>query len=100
MAIAELKKTIHDLYQNGISAEELSITKIHSKGMAIRENETKDAKTYNLALMEAFGLGYNFLNRILVAIDSTTLEEFNAFIHEVINPEKPVSITVGPIQRP
>jgi predicted Zn-dependent peptidase len=100
MAIAELKKTIQDLYQNGISAEELNITKIYSKGMAIRENETKDAKTYNLALMEAFGLGYNFLNRILVAIDSTTLEEFNAFIHEVINPEKAVSITVGPIQRP
>lgn len=100
MAIAELKKTIQNLYQNGISAEELSITKIHSKGMAIRENETKDAKTYNLALMEAFGLGYNFLNRMLVAIDSTTLEEFNAFIREVINPEKAVSITVGPIQRP
>lgn len=98
IAIAELKKTIQDLYQNGISGEELSITKIHSKGMAIRENETKDAKTYNLSLMEAFGLGYNFLNRMLVAIDSTTLEEFNAFIREVINQEKAVSITVGPTQ--
>lgn len=98
MAIAEMKKTIQDLYQNGISAEELSITKIHSKGIAIRENETKDAKTYNLALMEALDLGYDFLNRILAEIDATTLEEFNAFIQSVLDPENAVSITVGPTQ--
>lgn len=95
-ASAELKKTIEYLYQNGISEEELSIAKIHSKGMAIRENETKDEKTYNLAFLEGLGLGYDFLNRILAEIEATTLEEFNAFILEVLNPEKAVSITVGP----
>ena len=98
MAIAELRKTIQDVYQNGISAEELSITKIHSKGIAIRENETKDAKSYNLASMEALGLGYDFLNRVLDAIDSTTIEEFNIFIRDVLVPNKAVAITVGPTQ--
>jgi len=100
LAIEELKKTIQALYQNGISAEEFSITKIHSKGMAIRENETKDAKTYNLAFMEAQGLGYDFLNRVLSEIETTTLEEFNAFIQRVLDPEKAISITVGPTQQP
>lgn len=95
-AITELKKTIQDVYQNGISSEELNITKTYSKGMTIRENEIKDAKAYNLAKMEALGLGYDFLNRMLGEIDVTTLEEFNAFIRDVSNPEKAVMITVGP----
>lgn len=99
-ATEELKKTIEDLYQNGISNEELSIAKIHSKGMALRENETKDDKTYNLAIMEASGLGYDFLNRLLTEIEATTLEEFNSFIRDVLNPEKAVSITVGPTRLP
>lgn len=97
-AIEELKKTIQDLYQNGISAEEFSVTKVFSKGMVIRENETKDAKTYNLAFMEALGLGYDFLNRILTEIEATTLEEFNAFIQRVLDQENAVSIIVGPTQ--
>jgi predicted Zn-dependent peptidase len=97
-AIEELKKTIQDLYRNGISDEEFRVTKVLSKGMAIRDNETKDVKTYNLAFMEALGLGYDFLNRILSEIEATTLEEFNAFIQEVLNSEKAVTITVGPTQ--
>ena len=68
--------------------------------MALRDNETKDTKAYNLAIMEALGLGYDFLNRILDGIDATTLEEFNSFIREVLNPEKSVKITVGPTEKP
>jgi predicted Zn-dependent peptidase len=98
MAITELQKAIQDLYQNGISQEELGITKAHSKGMAIRESETKDTKAFNLASMEALDLGYDFLNKVLVEIDATTLEEFNAFIRDVLDPEKAVMITVGPSQ--
>ena len=97
-AITELEKTIQELYQNGISQEELDITKTHSKGIALRENETKDTKAYNLATMEALGLGYDFLERMLVEIDKTTLAEFNAFVRDVLNPENAVMITVGPSQ--
>lgn len=99
LAVSELKNTIQDIYQNGISAEEFSVTKVLSKGMFIRENETKDDKTYNLAFMEALGLGYEFLNRMLTEIDAITLEEFNAFIQSVLDPEKAVTITVGPTQQ-
>ena len=98
LATEELKKTIQDLYQNGITAEELSVTKVLSQGEVIRENETKEAKSYNLTFMEAIGLGYEFLNRVLSEIEATTLEEFNAFIRDVLDPEKAVSITVGPSQ--
>jgi predicted Zn-dependent peptidase len=100
LATAELEKTITELFQVGITAEELRIAKVHSKGAVMRENETKDEKSYNLAVMEASGLGYDFLDRILTEIDATTLEELNAFIHRVLNPENTVTITVGPNQWP
>jgi zinc protease len=96
VTIQELKKTIQDLYENGISAEDLDITKAHSQGAALRENETKDEKTYSMAAMEALGLGYDFLARIVSEIEVTTLEEFNAFIRDVLDPEKAVEIVIGP----
>jgi zinc protease len=96
IAIQELKKTIQDLYENGISAGDLDITKAHSQGAALRENETKDEKTYSMATMEALGLGYDFLIRIASEIEATTLEEFNTFIRDVLDPEKAVEIVIGP----
>jgi zinc protease len=96
MAVAELNEILRNLFQNGISEEEFSTTKAHSKGTALRENETKIARTYSLAFMESLGLGYDFLNGLLDEIDATTLAEFNAFVRGVLVPEKAVSITVGP----
>ena len=96
VAIQELKKTIGELFENGISAEDLDITKVHSQGMALRDNETKDEKTYNMVTMEALGLGYDHLIRMLSEIEAITLEEFNAFIRDVLDPEKAVEIVVGP----
>jgi predicted Zn-dependent peptidase len=100
LAATELKKIVEDLFKSGITGEELSATKTFSKGMAIRENETKDGRTFNLAYMEASDLGYDFLDRILEEIDSTNLEEFNAFIRDVLDPEKAVSVTVGATRLP
>jgi predicted Zn-dependent peptidase len=96
VAIQELKKTIKDLYENGISAGDLDIMKAHSQGEVLRENETKDEKTYSMATMEAFGLGYDFLDRIVSEIEATTLDEFNAFIRSVLDPDEAVEIVVGP----
>lgn len=96
MAVQELKKTMGELFESGISPEELETTKVYSKGIMLRNNETKDEKTYNVATMEALGLGYDFLNSLLTEIEATTLDEFNAFIRDVLDPEKAVEIVVGP----
>ncbi len=95
-AIQELKKIIEELHENGITTEELDIAKAHSKGMVLREIETKDEKSYNVVTMEAFGLGYDFLNRIVSEIEATTPHEFNAFIRNFLDPDKAVQIVVGP----
>jgi zinc protease len=99
-AFQELNKIIQNLFHNGISAEEFNATKILSKGMIIREIETKDAKTYNLAFMEATGMGYDFLNELLSDIERTTLEQFQSYIQRILDPERALSISVGPKQRP
>ncbi len=96
MAVSELNAIVGDLYQNGIPEEEFRATKVHTKGTALRENETKNSRTYNLAFLEALDLGYDFLNRLLDEIDGTTLDEFNAYIRAVLDPERAVSIIVGP----
>jgi predicted Zn-dependent peptidase len=41
-------------------------------------------------------VGCDFINSYFSEIDATSLEEFNAYIKEVLNPEKGISITVGP----
>lgn len=95
-AMEALKKTIQSLYEEGISSEELEITKIHAKGWFMRDSETKDDRTYNLAAFEALDLGYDFLNKVLSEMDATSLEEFNAFMKEVLRLDKAVEIIVGP----
>jgi len=95
-AMEELKKIIQNLYEQGISSEEFEITKIHSKGSFIRESETKDDKTSNLAAFEAYGFGHDFLNKVLSEMDATSLEEFNAFMKDVLSLDKAVEIIVGP----
>ena len=95
-AMEELKKIIQNLHEEGISSEEFEITKIHSKGSFIRESETKDDKTSNLAAFEAYGFGHDFLNKVLSEMDATSLEEFNAFMKDVLSLDKAVEIIVGP----
>jgi zinc protease len=95
-AIQELKKIIWELHENGITAEELDTAKAHSKGMALREMETKEEKSYNAVTMEALGLGYDFLERIVSEIEATTLDEFNDLIRSILNPDMAVEIVVGP----
>jgi zinc protease len=96
MAMDALKKVLMELYEEGISEEELQITQTNSKANFLRNNETKNVRSSTIAYYEALGVGYDFINTYFAEIDKTSLDEFNAYIKEVLNPEKGVSITVGP----
>jgi len=96
MAMEELKKVLLKLYDEGITEEELNITKIQSKASFLRNNETKDTKTLNLAAFEALGLGYEYLNDFFEEINAITLEEMNGYIKDVLDPEKVTEVIVGP----
>ncbi len=96
LALDAINKVLSDLYAEGIAEEELQVTKTNSKANFLRNNETKNIRSITIAYYAALGLGHDFINSYFSEIDATTLEEFNAYIKEVLLPEKGVSITVGP----
>ncbi|NOR12148.1 MAG: peptidase M16 [Candidatus Aminicenantes bacterium] len=96
LAMNALNKVLLELYEEGVSEKELQVTKTNSKANFLRNNETKNVRSITIAYFEALGIGYDFINRYFSEIDATSLEEFNAYIKEVLNPEKGISITVGP----
>lgn len=96
VALDALDKAMLKLYEEGVSEEELRVTKINSKANFLRSNETKNIRTITIAYFEALGMGYDFINRYFSEIDATTLEEFNAYIKDVLDPDKGIRITVGP----
>jgi predicted Zn-dependent peptidase len=96
VAMDALNKVLLDLYERGVSEEELKVTKTNSKANFLRNNETKDIRSITMAYYEALGVGYDFINNYFSEIDRTSLDEFNAYIKDILNPEKGISITVGP----
>ena len=96
LAMDALNKVLLELYEEGVSEKELQVTKTNSKANFLRNNETKNVRSITIAYFEALGVGYDFINSYFSEIDATSLEEFNAYIKEVLNPEKGISIAVGP----
>jgi predicted Zn-dependent peptidase len=97
-ALNELNKIFQDLYEKGITEEELQATKINSKTHFIRGNETKEIRVQNFDFFEASGLGADFARIFLQDIDKITLDEINAYIQAVLSPENRSMVVVGPIE--
>ena len=95
-ALEALKKVLNNLFEKGITEEELEVTKINTKASFLRRNETKDTRAMNLASFEALGLGCEFLNKFFLEVDAISLDEINAYIKDILNPEKAVEALVGP----
>ena len=95
-ALTALKNELEALFKEGLSEEEFEMTKVQAKASFLRINETKEERMQNFAIMEAVGLGYEFLNDLFKDINAVTLEEMNAYIKDTLNPEKGVQVVVGP----
>jgi predicted Zn-dependent peptidase len=98
IALEALQTVLRDLYENGITEEEFEATKIYTKASFLRKNETKETRANNLAAFEALGLGYEYLNRFSQEIETIGLEQINAYIKNILNPEYGLEIIVGPEQ--
>lgn len=96
VALEALKKVLSNLFEKGITEEEFEVTKIYTKASFMRSNETKETRAMNLTSFEALDLGYEFLNRFFLEIDAISLDEINAYIKDILNPEKAVEAVVGP----
>ena len=95
-ALTALKNELEKLFKEELSEDEFEMTKVQAKASFLRNNETKEEKMQNFAIIEALGLGYKFLNGLFKEIDSIMLEEMNTYIRDVLQPEKSVQVVVGP----
>jgi predicted Zn-dependent peptidase len=96
IALEALKRRLGELFEKGITAEELEVTKTMAKANFLRSNELKSVRATTLGSFEALGLGFGYFNELLSFLDSLTLEEVNAFIKDVFAPEKSFELVVGP----
>jgi zinc protease len=91
-----LNKVLNDLYEKGITDEELNVTKVSLKSSFLRNNETKEERANTLSYFESLGLGLEFFNGFFSEIDAVLFEEMNAYIKDILNPEKRIEVIVGP----
>jgi zinc protease len=96
IALKALKKTLRNLFEKGITEEELEIAKTNAKASFLRENETKETRAGNFVCFEALGLGSEFLSEFPHEIDAIGLDEINDYIKEILNPEKGMEVLIGP----
>jgi len=95
-AAEALKMVLVNLYEHGITEEELDITKTHYKSYFMRENETKENRARSLSSFEGLGFGLDFFTKFFQNVDNVTLEDINTFIKEYLKPDQGLEITIGP----
>lgn len=90
-----LKGLIIDLYNNGITQEDLAITKVRSRADFLRDNETKVRRAQWLAYFEALGVGFDYLETFFSQLDRVTLEDLNTYLKKVLNPDQLLEVIIG-----
>lgn len=91
-----LGKIIIDLYEKGIEEDELDTTKTYARSELLRDLETKRKKTSLAAAFESLGLGAEFINSLTIEIQAVTVDEFNTYLKKILDPNKNVTVIVGP----
>lgn len=91
-----LQGILDNLIEEGVSEKVHAANLSYYKGSFLRQIETKRDRTFSLLFCEAMGFGYSFLDRIFLEVDKTTLEEMNAFIKDILSPDKRIEIIIGP----
>jgi predicted Zn-dependent peptidase len=95
-AAEALDGTLRELWEKGVGAGELEATKSMAKAGFLRSAEMKATRTRFLGGFEVLGLGFEHISGLFEAIDDVTLEDLNAYIRAVLDPEKALRINVGP----
>ncbi len=99
-AVPSLARTIQTLFEGGTTADELTATKALAKASFLRANEMKQEHARTVGFFEVAGLGADFMTGALDALDAVTLEDMNAFIGKVLDPQRAVDVLVGPAAPP
>jgi zinc protease len=95
-AAEALDRALRELWEKGISADELEATKTMAKAFFLLSAETKVERTRLFGQLEVLGLGFHHVSGLFEAVDAVTLDGLNAYIKSVMDPAKTLKVTVGP----
>lgn len=93
-----LDRVLADLCQEGVTAEELEMTKTMAKAGLLRSAETKSDRARRLGAFEVLGLGYEHLSGIFGAIEAVDPRALNEYIRAALPADRAVRVTVGPAE--
>ncbi len=96
MARDSLGAVMGELFERGVTEEEFLFAKTAAKANFHRDTETKSKRVSTLAFFEASGLGFDFSDALFSEIDALGLEEVNAYVKEILAPEKALEVVIGP----
>ena len=91
-----LQGVLDDLISQGISEEELAVTKTYAKASFLRANENKISRAWTFSAFLSMGFDAGFLQDYFRFLDEVSLDEMNSFIQTILDPSKRSRIIVGP----
>jgi len=95
-ARSALEKSLAELWEKGVSAESLQDTKTFVRSNFLRSNEPKDRRASTFSGFEAIGLGFDYFGAYFEALEGISLDEFNGYLREVLDPKKSALVVIGP----
>ncbi len=91
-----LRNFLADFSRAGLNAAELAGAKIHAQADFMRMIETKKNGAFYAGYFEILGAGSGYVSEFFSCIERITLEQFNAYTREVLQPGNLVEIVIGP----
>ncbi len=99
-ALEGLKTALSQLWQTGVSEDDLRSARVSVWADFLRDNEPAPARTLSLVSFEAEGLGSDFDYGLRSELEAVSVEEINGFIKGVLAPGNAVAVVIGPAANP
>ncbi|MBN2344912.1 MAG: insulinase family protein [Candidatus Aminicenantes bacterium] len=95
-ARAELSRLLLEIQEHGIGEAELEAAKAYARADFWRENESRERRAAFLAFLEGTGHSHRLAGDFPRRLAGIGLDEFNAFLREALEPERWISLQIGP----
>jgi len=99
-AVAALDEVLGVLRDKGVTEDELAMSRTLAQAELLRTSETKKSRAQAMGRWEILGLRFDGLAALSERIGAVSADEMNAFIGRVLDPEKSISVAVGPQPKP
>ena len=91
-----VSKELENLRNQEISAEDLQAVKSYLKGSKARVLATNSILSYQAAIDELYGLGYNYYQKFSSQIDPVTTADIRRIANNYLDMSKAVIVTTRP----